>query len=66
VFSTSGGVLIIVVCMASFEGELTSLVEFGVYFYLPYFRGGVIFAIEKACILVAAILSLGTWYLPSL
>jgi hypothetical protein len=52
--------------MASFEGELTSLVEFGVYFYLPYFRGGVIFAIEKACILVAVILSLGTWYLPSL
>jgi hypothetical protein len=38
--------------MASFEGELTSLVEFCAYFYLPWFQG------EKACVLVAALLSL--------
>jgi hypothetical protein len=52
VFSTSGGVLVIVIYMASFEGELTSLVEFCAYFYLPWFQG------EKACVLVAALLSL--------
>jgi hypothetical protein len=35
VFSTSGGVLVIVICMASFEGELASLVEV-TCFYLPW------------------------------
>jgi hypothetical protein len=34
------------------------LVEFDAYFYLPWFLGGMVFAIEKACILVAALLSL--------
>jgi hypothetical protein len=39
VFSTSGKVLIIVICMALFEGELVSFVEFGAWFDLPWFQG---------------------------
>jgi hypothetical protein len=34
------------------------MVNFGACFYLPWFQGGMVFAITKACVLVAALLSL--------
>jgi hypothetical protein len=34
------------------------MVNFGTCFYLPWFQGGMVFAITKACVLVAALLSL--------
>jgi hypothetical protein len=58
VFSTSWGVLIIAICMASFEGELMFLVEFDACFICLGFRESMIFAIEKAYMLVAALLNL--------
>jgi hypothetical protein len=38
VFSTLGGVLVIIICMDLFERELAFLVEFDIYFYLPWFQ----------------------------
>jgi hypothetical protein len=35
-----------------------SLFEFDTCFYLPWFQGGMVFAIEKPCVLVATLLSL--------
>jgi hypothetical protein len=37
--------------------ELVFLVEFGACFYCLCFRGSMVFAIEKDCVLVAALLS---------
>jgi hypothetical protein len=39
------------------QWELTSLVEFDAWFDLPWFRGSMVFYIEKSCVLVTALLS---------
>jgi hypothetical protein len=40
------------------QGELASLVEFDACFDLPWFRGSMIFCIEKSCDFLATLLSL--------
>jgi hypothetical protein len=66
-----GNWFVLVICMNSFEAESTSLVEFDVWFDLPWFEGEIVicldfreswcfilsFAIEIPCVLIAARLS---------
>jgi hypothetical protein len=44
--------------LCSLQGELASLVEFDACFDLPWFRGSMVFCIEKPCAFLATLLSL--------
>jgi hypothetical protein len=48
------------VCLSSFDhqGELASLVEFDVWFDLPWIQGDMVFYIENPCAFLATLLSL--------
>jgi hypothetical protein len=41
-----------------FQGELASLIKFDAWFDLPWFKGSMVFYIEKPCAFLATLLSL--------
>jgi hypothetical protein len=50
--------LVVLVACTCLQGELAFLVEFDIWFDLPWFSGSMIFCIEKPRVLVTTLLSL--------
>jgi hypothetical protein len=49
--------LVVIVAYTCLQGELASLVEVDAWFDLPWFRGSMVFCIEKPHVLVITLLS---------